>query len=563
MLAIGAFAVAAGAAFVVPRLKTPATPPQTSNVAEAAPPVGSRLVDEPLPPTNPQAAALYRRALRELRDGIFQSATRHFGDAARADPELAAAKLRYAILAEKDQEPAKARDALREASSMRERLSPRDRAILDAVTPTIQPQVPDFGETRARLDRLRAATPRDTEVLAIFAFLTSAAFPGDDTQHAVFEVADAILAIDPEMAAAWRIKIDWWWGAEGEAAAIQIADECLQALPDATTCEVFRAERLMSAGPCDELESRARDLIAREPDDPYAYWLLAYGSFAQERPVATLREILAQRWARLDPERRPRTELDDRMRVAVFTGDFSQAFADYAAAEKVLANEPSELEHAYAASIVLDAFAEAGQSADGTRFGTAYLERRGAWFPMPSSASVPDDYDLAPRMLAMLRRNGAIDATTLASRRSQWSSSWVVPGHTPEIDIWIREFAQPSETPAEAREALDRLPRTANLKPSARFRETDAGVGHVYLLAGRPADALPFLRSALRGCEEYGAGLLRTRVRDWLGQALEATGDSAGACAEYRVVANRWGHAKPRSITAEHAKGRLAALKCP
>jgi serine/threonine-protein kinase len=287
---------------------------------------------------------------------------------------------------------------------------------------------------------------------------------------------------------------------------------------------------------------------------------LAFGSFAQERPPATLREILAQRWARIDAVRRPRTELDDRMRIDVFTGDFAQAFADLAAAETVLANEPSELEHAYPAGIVLDGYREAGQEREGIRFAQSYMERRGAWFPLPTTGSEPDAYDLVPKMLAMLRRGGAIDAATFEKRRAQWLERFQ---NYERPVAWIRGFAASAETLAEARDALERLPPRAELKPAAHYDGSDAAIGHAYLLTGRAADALPFLRSSMRGCDEYQSGILRTRARDWLGQALEATGDAAGACDQYRIVLGRWGQAKPRSVTAEHAKARLAALKCP
>jgi eukaryotic-like serine/threonine-protein kinase len=47
-----------------------------------------------------------------------------------------------------------------------------------------------------------------------------------------------------------------------------------------------------------------------------------------------------------------------------------------------------------------------------------------------------------------------------------------------------------------------------------------------------------------------------------LGQELEAKGDKAGACGAYQKVLERWGQAKPRSVTAEKARQRAAALAC-
>ena len=47
-----------------------------------------------------------------------------------------------------------------------------------------------------------------------------------------------------------------------------------------------------------------------------------------------------------------------------------------------------------------------------------------------------------------------------------------------------------------------------------------------------------------------------------LGRALERTGQREAACASYRRVLDRWGHAKPRSVTADDARARLARLGC-
>jgi hypothetical protein len=48
-----------------------------------------------------------------------------------------------------------------------------------------------------------------------------------------------------------------------------------------------------------------------------------------------------------------------------------------------------------------------------------------------------------------------------------------------------------------------------------------------------------------------------------LGQALEQTGDKAGACEAYAYVKRRWKNAKPRSVSLEKALDRSKALDCP
>ena len=90
----------------------------------------------------------------------------------------------------------------------------------------------------------------------------------------------------------------------------------------------------------------------------------------------------------------------------------------------------------------------------------------------------------------------------------------------------------------------------------------DAAIGHVYLLAGKPDVALPYLRRAVAACADFDAPLTHTRAALDLGIALEAAADTPGACAAYAKVLARWGKAKPRSVTADLARARATKLGC-
>lgn len=46
------------------------------------------------------------------------------------------------------------------------------------------------------------------------------------------------------------------------------------------------------------------------------------------------------------------------------------------------------------------------------------------------------------------------------------------------------------------------------------------------------------------------------------GRVDEDAGDKTSACSHYAKILERWGHAKPRSVTAEEARSRLKALGC-
>jgi hypothetical protein len=64
-----------------------------------------------------------------------------------------------------------------------------------------------------------------------------------------------------------------------------------------------------------------------------------------------------------------------------------------------------------------------------------------------------------------------------------------------------------------------------------------------------------------RACVEPFS-LLPMMSRLWLGEAREQQGNQAAACDAYAHVLQRWGHASPRSVTADEARRRSDALGC-
>ena len=86
--------------------------------------------------------------------------------------------------------------------------------------------------------------------------------------------------------------------------------------------------------------------------------------------------------------------------------------------------------------------------------------------------------------------------------------------------------------------------------------------GRVYLLAGDAEPALPELRVAARVCPVLDGIWQCVRASEELGEALEATGDRAGACAAFARVNAWWGQAKPRSLTADKARKHAKGLGC-
>ena len=127
---------------------------------------------------------------------------------------------------------------------------------------------------------------------------------------------------------------------------------------------------------------------------------------------------------------------------------------------------------------------------------------------------------------------------------------------------WAMVYAGFAENLEESKEALDALPQFLPFPPDSRHTPNfDAEVGKAFALGGRYDEAVPLLTNVTRACIGLGSPQLQTRAFYFLGVALEGKGDLEGARVAYQTVVDRWGAAKPRSVTAERARARLAHLE--
>jgi serine/threonine-protein kinase len=131
---------------------------------------------------------------------------------------------------------------------------------------------------------------------------------------------------------------------------------------------------------------------------------------------------------------------------------------------------------------------------------------------------------------------------------------------------WVTLWAATVVSPEDAREALDAW----NLDDAAaRGSLTVAGdpgrwldVGRTHLLADKVDEAIVELGRASRACRALSDPFLAAQSARLLGDALAKKGDAPGACAAYASVIARWGHATPRSVTAEAARDGMKRLLC-
>jgi serine/threonine-protein kinase len=85
-------------------------------------------------------------------------------------------------------------------------------------------------------------------------------------------------------------------------------------------------------------------------------------------------------------------------------------------------------------------------------------------------------------------------------------------------------------------------------------------------MAGRGEEARPRLERVARSCSGILGGPFGTfmwaRTHLYLDELDEQRGDKAAACAQFAKILDRWGHAKPRSVTADEARAHARKLGC-
>jgi len=203
---------------------------------------------------------------------------------------------------------------------------------------------------------------------------------------------------------------------------------------------------------------------------------------------------------------------------------------------------------------------ELGRDAEIVAASRSAIASRAALVPTP-------ELDLEITANVALYRAGAMTREEFVSARGAWIEvaahrPWVSgPSGFGPIRRWIASYAEAANTAEDARDAIAALPQYLPL-PSDRVRsvEDDEALGRTYLLAGRTADAIPFLRRVANSCRAADYPFHHAWANLELGMALEST-DLRGACDAYRVVLDRWG-AVGESRSAALARYRRAALRC-
>jgi serine/threonine-protein kinase len=517
-----------------------------STVASASPKPGR-------PPANPAAAAAFEAANTAFRNGQFQEANRNYEVAIAADPTLAAAYLRVAI-SWTGLDEMRGRDAFRKAMLHRTNLSDIDDAIADAYEPRFQ-DPPDRKERTRRLDLAEKRFPGDPYLET----LLGGTMVGNKREPEADAAFARALAADPHWVPAYDARINELLGQGDLAHADALVEKCLEAVPAAVVCLKHRVDREDEDGRCEDMKADARRLLGLDAKSEGGHVALAAALDALGAPPDAFAE--AMRGMAVDENdgggKALATWIDAQQGelhgdlgaaerglkdvLAWFLDQGRHRERDFAEPLIDVAIEMGDLETARAQTKALRArLAARGDDDDLERWGT--LAAREVQLGLATRAQLHDE------------QKRALGLYSEFDRRRE--------GERSSMENWRWVYANGVESEDDAKDALTFMPEMTD----AGWRALSGGdaaldVGKVLALGGRSAEAVPLLERATRQCTILGRTVERVRAFYWLGLAREGTGDVAGARAAYEKLLARWGNAKPKSITADKARARLARLR--
>ncbi|HWL87906.1 MAG TPA: protein kinase, partial [Polyangiaceae bacterium] len=511
----------------------------------------------------PAAVGLYSQGLRALRESRWRQALHLFEQASDADPSCPEVQLRLTMFSEWYWPRARQREQLHRTQTLRDVLSERDRLLLDVSASMLEPETPRRDEAIRILDEATRKFPGDAELLTLAAFRRSRAPLQSDQHEALLELTGRAISLDPNYADAWcdRGQILGRMGRPEEE--LGALDQCLKIAPGATDCMEIRSGTLRRLGRSDEAAAEARRWISWEPDQQAAYHELSLSLAWGGASRAAVEEALLLRWSHVQAEERELTRLCDSARLAFLMGDFEDALRVSRNLESQATGSASNQFHFCATQVSVEANVEVGRGERAAAIAERFRERNQAWFKGETSLGFlyREMY-----LLAVELEHGNLTPAQWREAGDAWerfNERTMDP-----IERWLFRWGPAVGAQIQGSEALSHDPRVdAALVARASDYSSNFGVleayeGRLHLYAGDAAKAVPLLEKATRSCPDLEHAALHVQAHLWLGLAREKVGDRAGACDAYRGVLQRWGKAKPPSVTAQEADRRSRALGC-
>ena len=556
--------VALTVAVVVVRAAHPHEAPAAAGAAStlsAAVPVTALPVS---PTCVPAAASLHKEGLRALRESAYRRALGFFEQAAAVDPMCPEPQLRITMLGDQLWSRSRAREQLRRAMGFRDAMSERDRAVLDAWSLLVAPEVAREAETIQALDEAIRRFPNDAELYVLAADRRRNIRLRVDQLDLALTLVRKAIELDPAYADAFSLESQllMWLGRGDEALAS--LDRCLDVAPGAVDCLEIRSGALRRLGRCEEAAAAARNWISWEPDQSAAYQELAPSLAARGASREAIEEALLLRWKHLPPPEREPARLCDMAKLSVWMGDFDGAIKSADELERHSTGSATVDPHLCATLTTVDSLVETGRDTEAANVAERFLHRNEAWVRGESNLS--SEYPKPPLLAVAFGQN-----RKTMTRWQEATETWerLNRGRMDSYERWVFRWGPMAGIRDYATEALPLDPRlAADYSEAQRPRNNNIGVmdayeGHLRLAAGDAVRAAPLLETATRSCQALQHGAMHVRASLWLGIAREQLGDVSAACEAYRSVTDRWGDAKPPSVSAREAERRSRALGCP
>ena len=241
----------------------------------------------------------------------------------------------------------------------------------------------------------------------------------------------------------------------------------------------------------------------------------------------------------------------------VLAGDFSAADKSLLSWEHASATFPDADHRGEPAAFRLLLDLELGRNDEVGLLAHRYLEESLGW-----SQGIAVVFDI--EALRALYFSGGLSKHEFDAARRDWLSR---TEQRQQVDLepsffqWYEAYVEPVRDADDARLALQqRPPGLQNFDQEVLSAQANEKFGRLFYLAGDSEAALDYLRKSATACS-FTHPLHQTTAIYYYGEALERTGDTNSACAEYAKVTRRWGK-EPRSITASAALVRSQQLHC-
>jgi len=512
----------------------------------------------------PAATALYAQAMQTMREGRWYVAHSLFEQAAQADGSCPQIQLRRLMTSYGSVSATLRHERIRDVVRLRDALSTRDRFLLDAFAIEFDEDVPRRAEANRIFEEALRQFPMDAELLYLSSLEKLVSERSAEELESALRDARKAALIDPAYSDAWQIqaKVFDRLGRDDEQRAA--LDQCLIASPGSSDCMGTRIFLLRRLGRCEEAAEGAKTWTTWEPTESHAYEVLAASLAGTRAPREAIEHVLLIRWNRLPDELREPARLLEGATLEAWAGDFAGALRTAERLQSDLAGSGG-LEPNWSGSMVsVDALVETGDAASAARIAEQALRRKDAWTQTDERA-----VDAAPSeawLLAAAFQGGRLTRNAWRKAAEDWERA--NSASLNDVERWIFRWGTAVDSPADAAEAMSHAPagelrgtmRGFNI--AWRIGLLDAYAGRIHLQAGDAAGAAPLLEKSANACQGFNYPFLNVRTHLWLGMAKEKLGDTDAACAAYQFVLDRWGHAKPPSVTAREAERRSRALAC-